>query len=401
MEMAEKKTGRIEVIDVLRGFALIGIALVHFTEQYYAGQPPESHLNFTSHNLADQILSGVVGVFITGKFYMIFSFLFGMSFFIQLNKSDQQSSFIVRFTWRLIVLFLIGIVHSLHYRGDILTIYAVLGLSLLICYKLPDKVLLAVALLLVFNLPSIIIRTIDAVGPVSKELAIFNADQKALEAYYNVVTTGSYVDIVKANFYELNSKLDFQLFSGRLYITLGLFLLGLYAGRVKVFENIEFFKRLIQYGLWTIFGCVGFAIAIFGGMNVAGIEVTQPIGFLVGGGIYDFFNAALAAIYVGIVMRLFQKEKWKNRLMVFYSVGRMGLTTYLMQTLIGTLLFFSYGFGLLGAFGTMICAAIGIVVFIFQIIFSNYWLNNFQYGPVEWLWRSLTYLKVQPMRKRG
>lgn len=130
---------RIEVIDVLRGFTLLGIILVHFTEQYYAGQPPKVHENYGAHNLADMIVLGFIGIFISGKFFMIFSFLFGMSFFIQLDKSDDSPAFLFRFAWRLIVLFIIGLVHHLHYRGDILTIYAVLGFGLLLCHKLPDK----------------------------------------------------------------------------------------------------------------------------------------------------------------------------------------------------------------------------------------------------------------------
>jgi uncharacterized protein len=96
---------------------------------------------------------------------MIFSFLFGMSFFIQLDKSDGSPKFLFRFAWRLMVLFLIGFVHHLHYRGDILTIYAVLGFGLLICYKLPDKFLLMLALLLVLNLPTIITRTSEVISP--------------------------------------------------------------------------------------------------------------------------------------------------------------------------------------------------------------------------------------------
>ena len=99
---------RIEIIDILRGFALLGIIIVHFTEQYYAGQPPASQTNFGAKNLADQIIQGVTGTFVQGKFFMIFSFLFGLSFHIQLDKSLGSSSFLLRFGWRLMVLFAIG-----------------------------------------------------------------------------------------------------------------------------------------------------------------------------------------------------------------------------------------------------------------------------------------------------
>jgi uncharacterized protein len=322
--MASIKNSRIEIIDVLRGFTLLGIILVHFTEQYYAGQPPKIHENFGAHNLADMIVQGFIGIFISGKFFMIFSFLFGISFFIQLDKSDGSPTFLLRFAWRLIVLFMIGFVHHLHYRGDILTIYAVLGFGLLLCYKLPDKFLLIAALLLVFNFPAIIQRTVDASSPSNSVDPFLSADQTTLEIYYNTLKSGSYLDILRANYFEFKTKFDFQILSGRLYITMGLFLLGLYAGRKKVFGNIPFFKKLIRYGLWTLLGCVIFAGLLALIIFVAKVEMTQSFQFLLGGIVYDVFNAALAAIYVGLIVSAFQKEKWHKRLMNFYEVGRMG-----------------------------------------------------------------------------
>lgn len=400
MQTLRGESDRIEVIDVLRGFTLFGIILVHFNEQYYAGMPPNIHENFITHKLADTIVSYFIGLLISGKFFMIFSFLFGMSFFIQLDKSDGSPAFLLRFAWRLIVLFLIGLIHHLHYRGDILTIYAVLGFGLLLTYKLPDKVLLALALVLVFSLPSLGTRIYDVMINPTAENNMMNPDQKILEAYYNTVKSGRYLDILTANFYEFKGKFEFQVFTGRLYITLGLFLLGLYAGRKRIFDNPLFFKKLIRYGLWTLLGCIVAAGLIALIVFAAKIEMTMPMQFLLGGTVFDVFNAALAAIYVGLIVRLFQKEKWRPRLMIFYEVGRMGLTTYLLQAVIGTLLLFSYGLGLLGNYGATVWAIVSIVIFYFQIQFSKWWLHRFQYGPVEWLWRSLTYLKVQPLRKR-
>src|SRR5258706_8281880 len=192
MEKILLKDTRIEIIDILRGFALLGIIMVHFTEQYYAGQPPEIHADMTAKNLADQIVLGLIGFFVQGKFFMIFSFLFGLSFFIQLDKSSGSPSFLLRFAWRLTVLFAIGFVHHLHYRGDILTIYAILGLGLLLCYKLPDKALLVVALFLVFNIPSLGVRLYQAILHVEGN-AIFSSDQKQLQLYFDTVKSGSYL----------------------------------------------------------------------------------------------------------------------------------------------------------------------------------------------------------------
>src|SRR5437868_4527081 len=195
------KKDRIEIIDILRGITLLGIIIVHFIEQYYAGQPPDSVKNFGAQNIADSIAQGFSSMFIMGKFFMIFSFLFGMSFFIQLDKSSGSSSFFLRFAWRLIVLFAIGFLHHLHYRGDILTIYAILGFGLLLCYKLPDKALLIIALLLVFNIPSLGMRLYQAF--IDGNANPFpNSDQKELQLYFNTVKSGTYFSILKANLHQ-------------------------------------------------------------------------------------------------------------------------------------------------------------------------------------------------------
>jgi len=337
---------------------------------------------------------------------MIFSFLFGLSFFIQMNKSDSGAIFFVRFFWRLVILFAIGFLHHLHYRGDILTIYAMLGVWLLIFYKLPDKLLLILALCLTINLPSAAVRGFQALNsPAEGEntQAPFSVDDAASEKYFNAVKSGSYMEILKANLGDFDYKYQFQVESGRIYITLGLFLLGLYAGRKGVFEKLSerlpLFKRLMKGSLWTLLGLILFALAFFGGAEVAKIKLPQIVQWMVGGLIYDVFNLALATVYVAAIVLLFQKEKWNKRLMIFYEAGRMGLTTYLMQSFFGILLFFSVGFGLLGEIGALASVVIGIVIFIGQIYFSKWWLARFRYGFFEWLWRSATYLKVQSFRK--
>ncbi|MDZ7650976.1 MAG: DUF418 domain-containing protein [Cytophagales bacterium] len=213
--------------------------------------------------------------------------------------------------------------------------------------------------------------------------------------------TGSYLEVLKANLGEFAFKYKFQVASGRIYITMGLFLLGLYAGRKRIFEkwleNIPLFKKLLKQSLWLILGLVIFSVLFFGGAEGLGIKLPDIVSWLVGGFVFDVFNLALAVIYVAWIVVLFQKEKWKNRLMIFYAVGRMGLTTYLMQTLFGVLLFFGIGFGLLGEIGALASVGISLVLFIIQIQFSKWWLKRFRYGIFEWLWRSATYLKWQPL----
>jgi uncharacterized protein len=393
-----KSSARIETIDILRGFTLFGIIIIHMTEQYYAGMLPEGIT--TTPTLADKITGGVTALLIMGKFYMIFSFLFGLSFYIQFSKTD--SSFLVRFAWRLAILGIIGLLHHLHYRGDILTIYAFLGFFLLIFNRLSDQALFVTGLLLTLNLPTIIFRAYAVA--VNYDLnSLFNSDPAALKQYYETVKHGTYLEIIRANFLDFNSKVIFQIWSGRLFITLGLFLLGIYAGRKKFFENLSTYtthlEKAIKYALLAMLGFIIIAAAFFVGAAVLKIPLSNSVNMLVGGTLFDFFNTALAIIYVAAIILLVKNKKWEKILSPLYPVGRMGLTTYLMQSLFGTLIFFSYGLGLLADIGAGLCVILAIGLFGIQILFAKFWFRYFQYGPVEWLWRSLTLLKVQPLTK--
>jgi uncharacterized protein len=402
--MQASTQSRIEVIDVLRGFTLIGIAIIHFAEQFYAGAHPQSHSNFNIKFLGDEIVMGFIGILISGKFFMIFSFLFGLSFSIQLNKSKGDLPFVLRFFWRLLILLLIGLIHHLHYRGDILTIYAMLGLGLLLCFRLPDKVLIILALALTLNLPSVVVRGWQASQqPTTSVEAMFAGADAENERYYNTVKSGPYKDVLIANFHELDYKYKFQVDSGRIYITLGLFLLGLYAGRKRFFENLDqnlpYVKKiLLKRSLWIMLALILAALIFFGGAELLKLQLPEIVQWTVGGLLFDSFNLVLASIYVATIILLFQKKRWHKFLMTLYAPGRMGLTTYLFQGLAGTVLFFGFGFGLLGEVGALASVGIGLILFVLQSYFSSWWLARFKYGPAEWLWRSLTYLKVQPLR---
>jgi uncharacterized protein len=400
-ELAYKRSGRIEAIDVLRGFTLFGIIIVHFVEQYYAGIWPDQYVSVITPTLADKITAGFVGLLISGKFYMIFSFLFGLSFFLQFSKAGTEKNFTSRFAWRLTILFIIGFIHHLHYRGDILTIYAILGIGLLLFHRLPDNYLLVISLFLILNIPAMIARGVDAMFPTGDGNPFNLFPQQQLLDYMNTLRSGTYMEILKANFFEFTGKMQIQIVSGRIYITLGLFLLGIYVGRKNIFnrlyDHIALFKKLLKYAGVTILGAVIFSAMIFGGVALTGASLSPQVNWMIGGFIMDIFNAALATIYVTGIVLLFEKEKWQQRLLIFYPIGRMGLTTYLMQSVFGTLIFFNFGLGLFMEIGALPAFGLGLVIFIFQIIFAKVWFRYFTQGPFEWIWRNLTYLEIQPI----
>jgi uncharacterized protein len=196
----------------------------------------------------------------------------------------------------------------------------------------------------------------------------------------------------------LVSKLRFQLRTGRVWITLGLFLLGLYAGRKKIFEyspeRMHFFsKLLIGSGILAALSTPLAAMYAqpFGG-PITGLVVLGNFAFSV-------HQASLSAFYVAGLVLLYWKSKATGHLNWLAPVGQMGLTTYLLQSVFGLWLFYGIGLGMLGSLGVAACVAIGVGFFICQILLANYWMSRFRYGVVEWLWRSLTDLKVQSLRK--
>ncbi|MBL7707889.1 MAG: DUF418 domain-containing protein [Chitinophagaceae bacterium] len=403
---------RIDIVDMLRGFSLLGIILAHFCNQYYAGAEPPGHEHFNVQNGLDQGLQLFHDIFIFGKFYTIFSFLFGLSFAIQLlNAKEKGQSFIGRFAWRLILLFAIGFLHQLFYRGDILTIYAVLGFILLLFHKAGNKVLLIVSFFFLFNGPGIILRTIEFVRisnqPAQTQTlqpAAIDTTQSRLQdeatVYYNLVKQGDFKHIARLNISkEFQVKLEFQVFSGRLFVTLGLFLLGLYMGRNKVFENLAQYRKKIKKWFWISVAVSIFALVIYG---VFGESLFRSFNIysLLASALIDIHYVSFSMVYAGGFLLLAQRARAGNFLAGLAPLGRMGLTTYLVQTIFGLLLFYGYGFNQLGEIGNSISFAAGIIFFICQVYISKWWMKNYHYGPFEWIWRSLTYFQVQPWRKK-
>ena len=397
--------GRIHVIDSLRGFALIGIVVAHCANQYIAGAPaPGYNILFGPLDVAVSEL----GTYLTfGKFFTIFSFLFGLSFAIQMDRAaDRNRPFVGRMLWRLVLLFAIGFVHSLFYSGDILRIYAFLGLFLILMRRLPNRAILIVGMLLVFNAPLLVgrINALNAPPPTPAQIEAAKAEgaafMKMATEQYRIKSSGTLGEVVVMNAKEgLIGTLFFQLFTGRLFITLGLFLLGLYAGRRQLFADTPANRRFFRKFLWgsglLALGSTALLLAM-GGFTMG----PPPPGWqgFVGGVAFDVHQATLSAFYVAAVTLLF----WQTRTRFLHSlvaVGRMGLTIYLMQSLFGVLFFLGYGLGLVGKLGMAASVGAGLLFFALQIPFAAWWLSRYQFGPVEWLWRSLTYGKAQPWRK--
>ena len=398
---------RIFLIDGLRGFALLGIVLAHISGWFIAGGIPTAVWQKYQNDLGTAIANYFGGIFIDGKFYTLFSFLFGLSFAIQLlQRKENDTKFIPRFMWRLVILFIIGFIHHLHWKGDILGIYAVLGFVMILFRNANDKILWIGILCFILNMPVIIRDTFQKTQPkekpkTEKEQKIEGEKTEKETAHsYNILKKGTYLEVITQNFKDFKYKADFQFSSGRIYITLGFFLLGLWAGRKQLFENFEGKKMLFKKTMWSSLIANIVIIAFF--IIMEQVKLWEKIGDwanLIANFLYTVHCVSMTLFYISGISLLLNLKSMRWILDKFVFVGKMGLTNYLLQSIIGVILFYGIGFGLAGEFNAGWCYLIGIGIFILQILFSKWWLSKFNYGPTEWLWRSATYLKWQPMRR--
>lgn len=396
------RTGkRIEILDILRGFALAGILYAHMVF-WYTGAALPSQVYFKYDGLFDNVAFAVFGAFVFGKFFSVFSFLFGLGFYLHFSKRQDKGSFYKTYLWRMLLLFLIGLAHHSIWRGDILAIYAVLGMLLLFFRRLPAKFLPVISLLLIINLPTHLYQLFQPFPP-DAEVEFPMASQAA--DYYMLIKNGNLETVLTENTLSWPAKIQYQLESGRLLMTLGYFLLGLYAGRRKLFRNIG--KNLSNFNSWNkiskngvlILLTAGLFMYLFNLVTLPELEIVPPLQWLAGL-LFSIYNACLTIFFITGVSLLYRQTVFIGILTPLGAMGRMALTNYLLQTFFGLLIFYKFGFGLFDQTSPAFNILIAIPVFYLQLKFSQLWLRHFKQGPIEWLWRSLTYFKFKSNRRK-
>lgn len=400
---------RIQILDTLRGFAIFGILMVNMQIFY---KPISSMMlgSGSDPNTINLLSEFIVKFFFEGKFYVLFSFLFGYGFWIFIHKnSDTTDNIIPIYRQRLFFLLLFGLSHIvLLWAGDILLMYALLGFLLILFRNKKDRSLIKWAIWLVLipvflQLISWGMVALASLTPESKALvdASIQENAKGIKELYesamNTYANASFLDIISIRIDEYILLLPAILF---FYPTvLAMFLVGSWAARNRILKDyhlhIPFFKRVFWWGLLIGIpaGTLYFIAWRYGKMNVPDM--------------WSFFNTsmhivsgiALSALYVTTIILLIHKGKLKRFAIYLAPVGRMALTNYLLHSIICTTLFLSYGFGLFGKMETWQGIALSIVIFGLQIPFSNFWLKRFNYGPFEWIWRTLTYGKIEQFKK--
>jgi uncharacterized protein len=385
--------GRIVVVDILRGFSVLGILLVNmlgFSGYLYGAIDQMEPI----HRYTTLLIKFVA----QAKFYTLFSFLFGWGMSIQLERAARRNArFAHLFARRMLILLLIGLVHAiLIWDGDILVTYAVLGLPLILFRKLSDRTLL-VAVVICLLIPVLI----STPGPAESFQQAYAAAtdglrQEMMAGYQaNVHLTGTYRELTVHRWKNsIYGYTQFIYWSTHIF---AMFLLGLYVGRRRILHDVQAHLPLIRRVMWA-----GLIVGVV--LNLVFVATTNrpslvPAYYyqLATRGARTIGGSALCLCYISIIVLLAQKPEWYNRLYPLANVGRMALSNYLLHSVVCTLIFYGYGLGLYGKLGPAITLILTLVIYRVQISTSGWWLDRFRFGPIEWLWRSLTYGKLQSL----
>ena len=389
---------RIVTLDVLRAFALLGILVMNmpgFFASAWSVLPPHERWPGTY----DRATWWVMDTFFSGKFNSLFAFLFGVGFTIQLERLLARSSRpLSTYVRRLLVLFLLGAAHGiLLWSGDVLHIYAVLGMVLILLRRAPDRLVLVIVILGLLT-PTLFstyqLFTYSPADEQSDRGVVARLENLTVEAH----TRGGYADVVRANiehYKTVYTDVRGYLFYPDLLVTI---LLGFYFGRKRYVQRAG-----EQRGWWRRLALVTFLVGIASALTfslmVPHLEPFKPsaLGVLVAAA-YSLQRPALMLFYASAIVLLVQSERWGALLRGLAPMGRMPLTNYLMQSVICTTIFDGYGLGFFNQIGPAVGMLLAFVIYTLQVLWSRWWFTRFVYGPMEWLWRALTYGRGPTMR---
>ncbi|MFP4025195.1 MAG: DUF418 domain-containing protein [Thiohalospira sp.] len=399
---------RIQILDILRGFAILGILMVNmpvFNSPFVARLS-----NFTIwDSVPNQVADIFIRFFFEGKFYSLFSILFGIGFFLFLQKQNESGkSIIPTFRRRLFYLLIFGILHiTLLWFGDILFFYALFGFILILFKKkstrgLKKWIITMILIPVIFTGLVVLLVSLGKMHPegaeqieasfAQQEQQMREISERALEIY----PSGSFSEIIDIRLTEWKNTLGgILVFYPNVF---AMFLLGFYLAKkgwlFNIKENIAVFRKMFWYGL--ILGIIGNAIYTYGMHHSSQMDMS-PTTFVAMIG-FGFGVPAMTLFYIASFALALEKGffNWCTKMLA--PVGRMALTNYLLQSIICTTLYYSYGGGLYGQVNIWQGIILTFVIFILQIFFSRFWLNRYYYGPFEWLWRSLTYNKIQKFK---
>jgi uncharacterized protein len=387
------KPARIELADALRGFALVAIVLLHNVEHYDFYHFPEGLPHWLK--ILDSKLWDSVFFLFSGKAYALFALLFGFSFFIQFNNQEKRGmDFRCRFLWRLLLLLVLGIFNSIFYSGDILAFYAIIGISLIPVCKWSNRAVLITAIIFLLQ---------------PWELAklfyiLFNPDylpSENLSSFYfgqadHYLKGSSFWELAKGNLW--NGRLADIFWSwenGRLFQTSAIFMLGMLVGRQGLFLSLESKVKFWRRALFI--SAILFIFFYLLKQSLPLIFEKKPFLGSLKLIISSWSNFAFASVLVSLFIVLYQNRVIQRVLHYLAPFGRMSLTNYMIQSILGSFIYYCYGLGLYKYTGATFSVLIGVCVISVQLAFSHWWIVRYNQGPLERLWHKATWIKFRPL----
>lgn len=394
MEQLINKNPRIEVVDALRGFAVMAILLVHNLEHFiFPVYPTDSS---TWLNILDQGVFNAVFALFAGKSYAIFALLFGFTFYIQSNNQKKQGKdFGYRFLWRLVLLVGFATLNAAFFpAGDVLLLFAVVGIVLFLTRNWSDKAILITAVIFLLQPVEWYHYVASLINPTHQLW-----DLKVGEMYTEVAEytkAGNFWDFILGNI-TLGQKasLLWAVGAGRFLQTAGLFLLGFYIGRKQLFIGSE--KNLHLWIKILIISAISFA-PLYALENV--IMKNDPIIQQTVGTAFNMWQKlAFTFVLIASFILLYQREKFRTAVIDLRFYGKMSLTNYITQSIIGAIIYFPFGLYLAPYCGYTLSLLIGFGIFLLQVKFCKWWLTGHKQGPLEHIWHIWTWIGTNKQPK--
>lgn len=382
-----RKHARVDVADVMRGFAVMAIILLHFIEHFNFYSFPDTSGQSRFLNFCDKAIWDGLFFAFGGKAYAIFALLFGFSFFIQHdNQRMKGNDFRLRFCWRLILLFIIGNINACFFTGEILVMYSLVGFVLVLTCRLSNRTLLWLIGICMLQ-PLCIYQIIRVL--ISPDYAPVELNSGVFWAATNVAQSGgTFWETVKVNIWEG------QLFSlvwawenGRIFQTAGLFMAGMLIGRQG-----WFLKKNLKYWGWVLAAALLLYFPLTGLNNMAGdyIEsknILTPLRIILSSLSKLCFMLILVC---GILYGYYCTTRLSRVLALLIPYGKMSMTNYVTQGIIGSFIF--YHWGLYAQLGITASELLGIGVFLLQYLFCRFWVGRHNHGPLEYIWKKATWI---------
>lgn len=381
---------RIQEIDIIRGFALFGVLWLNLVAQSHTLAPDGAFDDLATAPL-DAVVAPIANLFVSWKAMTLFSLLFGYGFAMTMSRLESRNANAdAIFLRRTAILFALGLIHIwLIWIGDILHVYALMGFLLYLTRKWSDRSLLIVGLFLALFSQALLEAFLQY--SYDEPFPWWSIFDEGAKRRFELFQGNSYIvyvgELWRASWEEMWGVPDYISYCT---VTLGRFMLGAWIFRMGWMQRTNELRPLFQRWAVILF-CAGILLSLG---NMWLYKTNEALAFAID----PLPHLVLALGYGAVIVAICKYESMRHAFGGVAAVGRTALTNYLLQSVVYVFFLYGFGFGLLDVLGATLCLGLALTTFAMQIFFSRWWVRRFRFGPLEWIWRSLTYGQRQPMR---